>query len=304
MEDENRMNEELNFDDLLAQVEGNEAEPTPENTEIETAPELQIEDAGDQIALDEAGAGGFGGGEVDIDTFMDIVFCIDITGSMGPTINKVKSFTTSLYHDLVPYMLEHCHREVKALRVKVIGFRDFYCDGKYALEQSDFFTLPAENDQFKAFVEGLQAKGGGDNPENSLEALALAMRSDWVKVVDLGTQRARHVVVLFTDDEAHKLERRNDFHAPEGYNYIYPDGLPADLNELTMMWNQGVCGAGEEFNMDKRAKRLIIFAPEDSYPWNEIAEEWEGTVVLPMEKGAGGLEVARDVIINTIGNTI
>lgn len=56
--------------------------------------------------------------------------------------------------------------------------------------------------------------------------------------------------------------------------------------------------------MDKRAKRLVVFAPDDLYPWNEMSEDLENAVFLPMEKGGGGIDIANEVIINTIGGTI
>ena len=239
-------------------------------------------------------------GAQNIDTFLDIVFCVDITSSMQPTIDTIKAFTTSLYDDLIPAMLEREHREVKQMRVKVIGFRDYYCDGDCSLVESQFFMLPQESMAFRSFVNSLEAKGGGDNPENSLEALALAMRTNWVQVTDLNIQRSRHVIVLFTDDSAHPLEQKND-----GIDENYPSNMPDSLNQLTVMWQQGFCdGPASEFNMDKRAKRLIVFAPENSYPWDKIEDEWDNTVVLPMQLGGGGIDLARDVIINTIGKTI
>ena len=235
-------------------------------------------------------------GNANIDTYMDIVFCIDITGSMQPTIDKVKGFATSLYDDLIPFMIKEAHREVKALRVKVIGFRDFFCDGKYALEESDFFKLPEQNQEFKNFVSSLDAKGGGDDPESSLEALALAMKTDWVKISDLNTQRSRHVIVLFTDDAAHRFEEAETY---TGVNY--PSGMPKSYKELLMAWN----GQGDiSLSMDKRAKRLIVFAPEESYPWSDMSEDFENAVFLPMTKAEGGEDIAREAIINTIGGTI
>ena len=269
------------FTGLLDSMDELSAEEEAKATEVEDKPIVQD-------ALDA--------GSTNIDTFMDIVFCIDITGSMQPTIDKVKGFATSLYDDLIPFMLKVAHREVKALRVKVIGFRDFYCDGKYALEESDFFKLPEQNQEFKNFVSSLEAKGGGDDPENSLEALALAMKTDWVKINDLNTQRSRHVIVLFTDDAAHRFEEAETY---TGTNY--PEGMPKSYKELLMAWN----GQGDiSLSMDKRAKRLIVFAPEESYPWSDMQEDFENAVFLPMARTLGGEDVAREAIINTIGGTI
>ncbi len=271
------------FNSLLDSMDELTAEEEAKAAEVEEKPIVQD-------ALDA--------GSANIDTYMDIVFCIDITGSMQPTIDTVKNFATSLYDDLIPFMLKVAHREVKALRVKVIGFRDFYADGKYALEESNFFKLPEQNQDFKNFVSSLEAKGGGDDPESSLEALALAMKTDWVKITDLSTQRSRHVIVLFTDDAAHKFEEAESY---TGTNY--PEGMPKSYKELLMAWNgQGAYESG--MSMDKRAKRLIVFAPEESYPWSDMSEDFENAVFLSMAKADGGIDIAREAIINTIGGTI
>ena len=70
----------------------------------------------------------------------------------------------------------------------MIAFRDYGVDSEPMLE-SKFFTLDGESGAFHEFVEGIEATGGGDEPESSLEALALAMKSDWVRT---GSVR-RHV---------------------------------------------------------------------------------------------------------------
>ena len=127
-----------------------------------------------------------------VTTYVDIVFCIDVTASMAPIINTVKNLTLDLYDDLITNMREKNNRIVKQLRVKVIAFRDYYCDGPYAMEESQFFTLPDQKTEFRNFVAALEAKGGGDEPENALEAMALAMKSDWVKVTNPNTEKARN----------------------------------------------------------------------------------------------------------------
>lgn len=49
------------------------------------------------------------------------------------------------------------------------------------MEESQFFILPEEKQEFYNFVSQIKAGGGGDEPESGLEALALALRSDFVK---------------------------------------------------------------------------------------------------------------------------
>lgn len=141
-----------------------------------------------------------GASNVDIDTNVDIVFAIDATESMQPLIDKVKSLTLSFREELEKGLKEN-RRIIKNLRIKVIVFRDYYVDDKYAMEESQFFILPEEKQEFYNFVSQIKAGGGGDEPESGLEALALALRSDFVKDGD----KKRHVIVLFTDASAHPL---------------------------------------------------------------------------------------------------
>lgn len=193
-----------------------------------------------------------------VTTYVDIVFCIDVTASMAPIINTVKNLTLDLYDDLITNMREKNNRIVKQLRVKVIAFRDYYCDGPYAMEGSKFFTLPDDKAAFRSFVASLEAKGGGDEPENALEAMALAMKSDWVKVTNPNTEKARNVVVIFTDASAHPLEKSAD-----GVSEYYPPDMLKTYNELYEAWcGQGSCmDNNDSYTMDKMAERLVIFAP-------------------------------------------
>jgi len=236
-----------------------------------------------------------------VTTFVDIVFCIDVTQSMAPIINTVKNLTLDLYDDLITNMRETNNRIVKQLRVKVIAFRDYYCDGPYAMEESQFFTLPEQKTEFRNFVASLEAKGGGDEPENALEAMALAMKSDWVKVTNPNTEKARNVVVIFTDASAHPLEKSAD-----GVSEHYPADMLKNYNELYEAWcGQGTCMDGSDsYTMDKMAERLIVFAPQDAYPWSDMEAEIRNAAFVPITAEEGGAEVGRDIIITTISGSM
>ena len=132
---------------------------------------------------------------------VDIVFCIDVTGSMTPILDAVKANALRFYDD-VQHNLTAKGKNVDELRVRVIAFRDFVADGEAALQESPFFRLPAEQAGFSDFVNGLLAQGGGDAPESGLEAVALAVNSPWTNRGD----RRRQVVVVWTDQPAHPLD--------------------------------------------------------------------------------------------------
>lgn len=232
-----------------------------------------------------------------MDYKVDIVMCIDITGSMQDCIDTVKSRALQFWPDLQE-ALKAASKNVSDVRVKVIGFRDFEADGSDALEISRYFSLSdqgsSDPEEYKAFVNGLVADGGGDEPENSLEALALAIQSDWVQTGD----RRRHVIVMFTDASAHKLEEANTS------NPNYPENMPTSLEELGGLWMTPSGGQqGSKTKLKQPAKRLIVFGPQ-MYPWPEIYEAWDQVVYNPSKAGEGLDDVSYDDIINAIVSSV
>lgn len=233
-----------------------------------------------------------------MDYKVDIVMCIDITGSMQDCIDTVKNRALQFWPDLEE-ALSAASKNVSDVRVKVIRFRDFEADGNGALEISRYFNLSdqgsSDPEDYKAFVNGLVADGGGDEPENSLEALALAIQSDWVQTGD----KRRHVIVMFTDASAHKLEDANRS------NPDYPEGMPESFEELTDVWMTPSSGqqGGTKTKLKQPAKRLIVFAPE-VYPWPELYESWDQVVYNPSKAGTGLDDVSYEAIINAIVGSV
>ena len=216
---------------------------------------------------------------------VDIVFCIDVTGSMDPIIDAVKANALRFYDD-VQNNLTAKGKNVDELRVRVVAFRDFAADGEAAMDESPFYRLPDERSEFSDFVNGLIAEGGGDAPESGLEAVALAMNSPWTTRGD----RRRQVVVVWTDQPANALDAS-----------VVPAELrprvPADFSALTDLWEdaQGPLGSS--------SKRLILFAP-DGPGWSDISAVWENVVHNPSQAGGGMSEVDYGTIIDSIGNSV
>jgi hypothetical protein len=216
---------------------------------------------------------------------VDIVFCIDVTGSMDPIIDAVKANALRFYDDVQTNLTEK-GKNVDELRVRVVAFRDFAADGEAAMEESPFYRLPDERSAFSDFVNGLIAEGGGDAPESGLEAVALAMNSPWTTRGD----RRRQVVVVWTDQPANPLDPS-----------VVPGELrartPADFSALTDLWEdaQGPLGAS--------SKRLILFAP-DGPGWSDISAVWENVVHHPSQAGGGLSDVDYGTIIDSIGNSV
>lgn len=252
-----------------------------------------------QDMLGSMGATGEG-----IDTNVDIVFVIDATRSMQTTIDMVKASTLS-FHENLNKCLGDAGRIIKNLRIKVVWFRDFYYDGKYAYGESKFFELPEEQEDFHDFVTGINEAGGGDEPECALEALTLAMRSDFVQ----DGEKKRHIIVLFTDAEAHAFEdfdRLVEEAAQKGCKpEMYPENMPKDLSEFYNAWqgndmNQGALGSeGGSTRLDPKGRRLVLFAP-NAYPWTDMEVELENTIRKTIEAGEGGSELDMSDVYSMI----
>jgi len=216
---------------------------------------------------------------------VDIVFCVDVTGSMTPILDQVKANALRFYSD-VQSNLTAKGKTIDELRVRVVAFRDIVADGEAALQESPFFELPADETGFSGFVNGLVAEGGGDAPESGLEAVALAMTSPWTTRGD----RRRQVIVVWTDQPAHPLDASALPPALAGR-------VPADFSALTDMWEdpQGPLGSS--------SKRLILFAP-DGPGWSDISSVWENVVHHPSRAGGGLSDVDYGTIIDSIGNSV
>ena len=193
---------------------------------------------------------------------VDYVFCVDGSERMREDLADFKEYVSRFRNEMITVMEEE-NKELTCLRAKVIVFRDFAAEGK-PMEESRFFTLfggeKEENDDFLAFVNGIEAVGGSDR-SNGYEALALAMKSKWTRE---GPCR-RHVIQLFTNAPAIPLEERNNCPG-------YPKDMPKDLSELEELWWVS------EY-ISHRAKRLLIIAP-DHESWNELIL-YAHTIIVP-----------------------
>ena len=230
------------------------------------------------------------GANYDVSYHVDLVFCIDITGSMRPVIDLVKNNALRFYDDVQKNM-ERKGKKIDQMRIRVIAFGDYIAsmsEGTIPMMTTDFFKLPEQQESFRKSILALDPYGGGDEPEDGLEALAYAMRSDW----DRGGVKRRHIIVVWTDASTHELGFGRACAA-------YPPNMAKDFDELTEWWGDEV----EETYMDHNAKRLLLFAPKARY-WTDISANWEQTIHFQSEAGNGLQEVDYDLIIDTIASSI
>lgn len=215
--------------------------------------------------------------DVGIAIDLDIILAIDCSGSMDLMINRIKDFALS-FNDKLKAALEGKKRMPRKIRMKILGFRDFYFDiePNPPIQQTDFLTVygnedPATDGQelqtIRDFVASLEPRGGEDEPESGLEALHLAFTSEWSN--DPNVTKRRHIVVLFTDTEPHALDdpRRDDPEQNPGNNY--PMDCPRDMAGLFSEY----C-AMESVTDSTSGRRLFLYAPKGGV-WEELAGSWD-----------------------------
>ena len=209
---------------------------------------------------------------------VDIVMCIDNTNSMRSLINLVKQNALSFPADLTACCAKKS-KKLEDFRLRVISFGDLE---EISITKSDFMEIPRESRKFKDFVSGIKMSFGGDNPEDGLEALAMAINSDWQE----GSTRCRHIIIVYTDATAHSLGTRKH------YVYYPVDPMPADFEELSRWWNR----------LDGKASRLILFAPDEDY-WSIMKDEWPHVYLKPLEDVLSSSS-GYDQILEAISNSL
>lgn len=239
---------------------------------------------------------------------LDIVFCVDGTGSMTSRIESIIESIKGIVHRLpldlafeslessikkyVPPLKRPLNRNRKEnvevfhcemfeyVRAKIIVFRDYRFDGENAMCISPFFKLPEETDEFERCLDGISAEGGGDsNAENGLEALYYAMKSDF----NVGP-KDRQCIVLFTDADAY--EPRICADAPN-----YPQEMMSEY-ELVNIWNGAV--HNEAFRLRKR-HCLVMLAPTNT-KYKQLSSIMDRTHFIPIDFAKEGFMTITEAL--------
>ena len=213
---------------------------------------------------------------------IDIVFCIDGTGSMSPCINNVKDNAKRFYADFVRAMTNN-GSEIDLMRIKVIVFRDYKSDGANSMVESPFFELPDEEAEFSNYLDGIRASGGCNEDANGLEALYLAMKSDFTT-----GPKDRQIIVLFADTTAIPLRKRGNCAG-------YPKGM-VDENGLLETW---MCMQGRTTKLRERCKRLVMFAPTGTC-YESMKQTYNRSIFTPVQIHRGLDDISFDDIIKIV----
>lgn len=137
---------------------------------------------------------------------VDIVFVLDVTGSMQPCIDALKENIAN-FIDYLTTKDANNSCPVKEWRAKVIGYRDFRFD-RVPFIDNEFVRSAAE---LRAQLATMTAEGGEDEPESALDAIfrvSTMGQTDKDAAEDPSKWRYRsaaaRVVILFTDAPYHE----------------------------------------------------------------------------------------------------
>ena len=213
---------------------------------------------------------------------IDVVFCIDGTGSMAPCIDNVKNNAKRFYADFAKAMTD-MGSEIDMMRAKVIVFRDYKCDGQNSMVESAFFELPAEEGGFSAYLDGVVACGGCGEDANGLEAFYRAMKSDFTTGA-----KDRQVIVLFADTTAIPLGKRRKY-----------AGYPKDMVDDGGLLETWMCTQNHPSKLRERNKRLVMFAPKGSC-YENMKQSYNRSVFEPVQIHGGLDDISFGDIIKII----
>jgi Mg-chelatase subunit ChlD len=119
---------------------------------------------------------------------LDLVICLDTTGSMQAYMPSVKKKLTPIVRERVA--------KFKSFRVGIMLYKDYWPE-EYITRKVPFTS---DLDQFNRFIQSLNPYGGGDVPEAVDEALyAAATEFDW--------QAQKRLIILVGDAPPHPIPR-------------------------------------------------------------------------------------------------
>jgi Mg-chelatase subunit ChlD len=168
---------------------------------------------------------------------VDIVFVLDITESMQPYIDAVKQNMINFAQDLAQN-----HRDY---RLGLVTFEDYVVSAYPDCNCPYSKTLTPDVQKFTEWVGTLHAGGGGDIPEDPLDALTYAATLPF-------RPDAQGIIILITDAPPHVAGDGPDRTGDTAYRLHHPDPS-ADVTEET--------GASVAAKLGKNGLTLYAVAP-------------------------------------------
>lgn len=210
---------------------------------------------------------------------LDIVMCIDATGSMQNTLNSVQQSAATFDGQLRSELGLEANDPRFKIRVRPIYFRDwkdtqyhdiyptYYRDG--LIMANDFFDLDDSGDTsaFQSFLNSEYASGGFDYPEASGACMNEGMRSNWYDVenqTDFPEDENLTVfpiIVVWTDNSIQQLWRTQSYMSTT---------QPTTYSSFEAQWNNPAI-------IPQDPKLLVLFGPQNYSGWSTV-KYWDNYV--------------------------
>jgi Mg-chelatase subunit ChlD len=140
---------------------------------------------------------------------VEVVFCLDTTGSMGGLIEGAKQKIWSIVNQIAS------GRPAPDIKVGLVAFRD-----KGDAYVTKVFDLTADLDEVHKNLQGFKAEGGGDTPESVNQALNETVTGvNWSK-----DDRTLRIVFLVGDAPPH-MDYKDDVKYPETCKLATAQGI-------------------------------------------------------------------------------
>jgi hypothetical protein len=217
---------------------------------------------------------------------LDIVFCLDTTKKMESGFQIAKKLML-LFPMQFRQEMEERQKNILQIRIRIIAFGKLDHEQKSWYE-SEFFELPEQQDAFNNAMNDILISEV-DGPVNGLEAIQLAIQSDWSQI----GSRKRHVIVVVSSDKTLELGSSKSKEL-SGNDTPWVD----NFDELTDLWETSSY-------MDKTGKRLVLMTPEVQF-WSEIGTNWSNVIHYLEEEGSwvAPTQEDLDVIVSVMSSSI
>ena len=199
---------------------------------------------------------------------VEVVFCLDTTGSMGGLIEGAKQKIWSIANQIV------MGRPVPELRIGLVGYRDY--GDQYVTR---VFQLNEDLDAVYEHLMSFRAEGGGDTPEHVNRAL-----HDAIKEINWDDGATMKLVFLVGDCPPHMdYTDGYDFHdtcrEAVRNDIIINTILCGDSQETERVWRKiARLSEGRYASVPQEGGMMVIHTPMDS-ELAELNERLEATVV-------------------------
>mmetsp|Transcript_41174 Transcript_41174/g.43066 ORF Transcript_41174/g.43066 Transcript_41174/m.43066 type:complete len:800 (-) Transcript_41174:61-2460(-) len=141
---------------------------------------------------------------------LDLMFLVDVTGSMQSWINTVKERLKNIISFVVS------NNPYSKVRISFVGYRD-HCDKKASYNLFELMDFTENSDEMVTFINNIKANGGGDYPEDIPGGLK--------KGLDMSWKSEARFCVLICDAPCHGRK----YHTNEYMRDDYPNGDPNGL---------------------------------------------------------------------------